>query len=133
MSVYTLLAVSPDEDAIGFFHCAVGMTCNCMERRGPMVRYTCFEEDLEDVKAQAKAFDITLHGMVLSEERDWELLHRGEAPSIVPRTDESLAWLREHDAKMTRGRRCRECGCTDNFACDDGCEWVEDDLCSRCV
>jgi hypothetical protein len=29
---------------------------------------------------------------------------------------------------------CRCCGCTDDNACDGGCEWVpgEPDLCSRC-
>jgi hypothetical protein len=30
-------------------------------------------------------------------------------------------------------RQCRECGCTDTFGCAEGCEWVEDDLCSACV
>lgn len=28
---------------------------------------------------------------------------------------------------------CRECGCTDYNACDDGCWWVEADLCSSCA
>lgn len=28
--------------------------------------------------------------------------------------------------------RCRECGCTDEAACDGGCSWVEADLCSAC-
>lgn len=33
---------------------------------------------------------------------------------------------------------CRVCGCTDEQACDGGCEWVEDpeglgELCSRCL
>ena len=28
---------------------------------------------------------------------------------------------------------CRECGCTDITACDGGCYWVEEDLCSACV
>jgi hypothetical protein len=30
-------------------------------------------------------------------------------------------------------RQCRACGCTDDFACDGGCGWVEIDLCSACV
>lgn len=30
-------------------------------------------------------------------------------------------------------RRCRQCGCTDQFACEDGCHWVEAALCSRCA
>jgi ParB/RepB/Spo0J family partition protein len=28
---------------------------------------------------------------------------------------------------------CRVCGCTDDDACPDGCEWVEPDLCSACA
>jgi hypothetical protein len=30
-------------------------------------------------------------------------------------------------------RYCRVCGCTDEDPCDEGCEWVEADLCSQCV
>lgn len=30
-------------------------------------------------------------------------------------------------------RRCRVCGCTDDWACEGGCSWVEEDLCSACV
>jgi hypothetical protein len=29
-------------------------------------------------------------------------------------------------------RQCRGCGCTDDDACEGGCEWVDEDLCSRC-
>lgn len=29
-------------------------------------------------------------------------------------------------------RKCRVCGCTDENACEGGCEWVEEDLCSAC-
>ena len=28
---------------------------------------------------------------------------------------------------------CRICGCTDEVACEGGCSWVEDDLCSECA
>jgi hypothetical protein len=28
---------------------------------------------------------------------------------------------------------CRECGCTNLSACDGGCWWVEDNLCSSCA
>lgn len=28
---------------------------------------------------------------------------------------------------------CRDCGCTNLSACDGGCWWVEDDLCSSCA
>lgn len=28
---------------------------------------------------------------------------------------------------------CRQCGCSDWMSCDEGCWWVEPDLCSRCA
>lgn len=28
---------------------------------------------------------------------------------------------------------CRACGCTQDHACDGGCYWVEEDLCSHCA
>lgn len=30
-------------------------------------------------------------------------------------------------------RRCRVCGCTDDHACEGGCWWVAEDLCSACA
>jgi hypothetical protein len=36
-------------------------------------------------------------------------------------------------ADMESIRTCRVCGCTDDQACEGGCTWVEDDLCSACV
>jgi hypothetical protein len=30
-------------------------------------------------------------------------------------------------------RTCRVCGCTDNCGCEEGCYWVENDLCSSCI
>jgi hypothetical protein len=49
-------------------------------------------------------------------------------------------WERERlDAAAAAGRvrSCRVCGCTDDEACDGGCEWVDDpqggDLCSACA
>ena len=30
-------------------------------------------------------------------------------------------------------RKCRKCGCTDDRACNGGCYWVEEDLCSSCL
>jgi hypothetical protein len=35
-------------------------------------------------------------------------------------------------ATLEVGRKCRVCGCTDARACEGGCSWVRDDLCSRC-
>ena len=28
---------------------------------------------------------------------------------------------------------CRECGCTEDNACEGGCSWVDSDLCSECT
>lgn len=36
----------------------------------------------------------------------------------------------KHQGKI---RRCRQCGCTDDRACEGGCYWVEEDLCSACA
>ena len=47
----------------------------------------------------------------------------GDDTTMPPRPD-----LRPLDI-----RQCRGCGCTDDFACDGGCHWVEDDLCSACL
>lgn len=30
-------------------------------------------------------------------------------------------------------RACRVCGCTDAWGCDEGCWWVDEDLCSSCA
>lgn len=30
-------------------------------------------------------------------------------------------------------RVCRQCGCTDFDACDEGCDWAKEDLCSACI
>lgn len=30
-------------------------------------------------------------------------------------------------------QKCRVCGCTWNNACEGGCYWVKDDLCSKCA
>ena len=41
-------------------------------------------------------------------------------------------WIFE-GADVDAGPRCRVCGCTQDNACPEGCEWVEHDLCSACV
>ena len=40
---------------------------------------------------------------------------------------------KEPAEKVVVRRTCRGCGCTQYNACDGGCWWVEDDLCSECV
>ena len=36
-------------------------------------------------------------------------------------------------AKLMDETPCRLCGCTDSWGCDEGCWWVEPDLCSSCA
>ena len=47
-----------------------------------------------------------------------------------------IAHMRNYVAKLADAietPHCRVCGCTDMHACEGGCSWVEDDLCSACV
>lgn len=39
----------------------------------------------------------------------------------------------QQETDFLHRRVCRVCGCDDAHACDGGCEWVQFDLCSRCV
>lgn len=63
------------------------------------------------------------------------IAHRGMlglwVPDWHPVVGEAEAQLL--DVTENGARRCRACGCTDNFACDEGCGWVESDLCSACA
>jgi len=34
---------------------------------------------------------------------------------------------------MPKNMACRVCGCTDEFGCAEGCEWVQPGLCSACL
>lgn len=45
---------------------------------------------------------------------------------------EAFRATREGDV-AAGGRQCRECHCTDNAACPEGCSWTELDLCSACA
>jgi hypothetical protein len=38
----------------------------------------------------------------------------------------------EEAAALAAVRRCRACGCTDEYGCPEGCWWVAADLCSSC-
>lgn len=35
--------------------------------------------------------------------------------------------------EQIKNRKCRVCGCTWEHACQGGCYWVEENLCSKCV
>lgn len=42
-----------------------------------------------------------------------------------------MARVRRRGYKL-QSRICRDCGCTEDRACEGGCWWVEVDLCSSC-
>lgn len=58
-------------------------------------------------------------------------LIESNSPDVyMPLMDDAPA--RREYARLSGARACRSCGCTDLWACDGGCAWVEDDLCSAC-
>lgn len=64
-----------------------------------------------------------------------------EDPAVGADTAPSFAEQMRQDAEADEladggtlePRRCRICGCTDDEACEGGCSWVEEDLCSTCA
>lgn len=50
-------------------------------------------------------------------------------PSLNADTDDAA---RREYARLSGARACRTCGCTDQWACEGGCEWIDADLCSTC-
>jgi len=56
------------------------------------------------------------------------------AVEITPlRAAEIFREQRKQAARRRGVDYCRECGCTDDRACEGGCHWVEPDLCSQCA
>lgn len=60
-----------------------------------------------------------------------ELDHYEAAHRLIDSEGEVVS-QREIDV-AAGGAACRVCGCTDNDACEEGCYWVEADLCSSCA
>jgi hypothetical protein len=51
-----------------------------------------------------------------------------------PTTGETLgAYLKKNRRGKKSVSKCRVCGCTDTRACEGGCSWAEEDLCSSCA
>lgn len=44
-----------------------------------------------------------------------------------------IDYLTKTEKEMLIERKCRVCGCTEYNACEGGCYWVAEDLCSKCV
>jgi hypothetical protein len=49
-----------------------------------------------------------------------------------PTLDQEAAARRLY-GQLSGAVACRVCGCSDDWACDEGCDWAEPDLCSACV
>lgn len=56
----------------------------------------------------------------------------GESPTEIDAKKARACWKRLF-FEQAAARRCRVCGCTDLLGCQDGCSWVEEDLCSACA
>jgi hypothetical protein len=54
----------------------------------------------------------------------------GQAVAALPLFKSPLA---RPDLTVFGVAQCRECGCTDDHACPEGCHWVKPDLCSNCI
>lgn len=79
---------------------------------------------MEAVDALAIAQDLRAAGLTVME---YEAT--GESPAVVI-SDESARQLR-----ITAGveHRCWRCGCSESRACDGGCVWATEILCSQCA
>lgn len=63
-----------------------------------------------------------------------EGLDNAEGASDRTLMEDLLRRTIEHAVEhLVEERRCRVCGCTDEHGCDEGCCWVEEDLCSQCA
>ncbi len=58
---------------------------------------------------------------------------RGKPANGSPARPSQVAEDGDGDGAIDTERTCRGCGCTDEYGCDDGCSWVEADLCSNCA
>jgi hypothetical protein len=87
-------------------------SCRVCGLSGYLDELSCCSPECDDVATEA----------FLSEGHDHGPLDPPETCTVCP-----------PDFGIARVRRCRVCGCTDEFSCSPcGCVWVAPDLCSRC-
>lgn len=63
---------------------------------------------------------------------DAGLINLDEGRYYPSLNDDTDAAARREYARLSGARTCRTCGCTDRWACEGGCEWIDADLCSTC-
>jgi hypothetical protein len=64
--------------------------------------------------------------------RRWEHAHDEAEHRLDRYLPIAAAFPEGPDLEAVGVRACRVCGCTDRSACEEGCEWVGEDLCSAC-
>jgi hypothetical protein len=65
-------------------------------------------------------------------DRIYANLLEAQSPSGEETEEELIEDSIERIQNLMESRRCRVCGCTDERACEVGCEWVGPNLCSAC-
>jgi DNA-binding transcriptional ArsR family regulator len=64
--------------------------------------------------------------------KDAGLIHSDDLRYYPSLNDDTDATARREYARLSGARTCRTCGCTNQWACEGGCDWVDEDLCSTC-
>ncbi|GGR62654.1 hypothetical protein GCM10008959_25860 [Deinococcus seoulensis] len=64
--------------------------------------------------------------------KDAGLIHFDDLRYYPSLNDDTDATARREYARLSGARSCRTCGCTDQWACEGGCDWIDEDLCSTC-
>lgn len=101
---------------------AIGKTVR--QRREPKNQWRAYTLPVDVAARQVAAdeLDVETHWGPPAKPGDWLIREGGHI---------RVADYPEVDA-LRRGelRVCRKCGCSENDACDDGCTWITEDLCS---
>jgi hypothetical protein len=93
-------------------------------------------EQQRDVGIAAVAQTAAAMGMMEGDEPavGWEAAFEESAQRLEALLADALPQPpRRPDLANIGVRACDGCGCTDSFACDDGCSWVAEHLCSSCA
>lgn len=70
----------------------------------------------------------------ISDRDMWKLFCEAFGRNVVQaELREMIAYILDEEEKDENERKCRVCGCTEDNACEGGCYWVEEDLCSKCA
>lgn len=112
-------------------------TCAVRSASGELIAETFAQKGDREEQANARliaaAPDLLTATRFIRDDIAW-CLDNGEADAMDQRLHTWGSILQSViDAAEIGTRRCRVCGCTDLHGCEDGCWWVEDDLCSNCA